>query len=107
MRVQILDEDYRSPDQAKLSSPFRRDWELFWIKKGRVKGVGTLGSSLSGKINVYNLVNLQNRRKKSDGKVHYNKKAPQQELSMILVYIMDMIYPPEGVHHMRKKMSQC
>ena len=67
MRVQILEKINCSPDQAKLSTLFRRDRELFWIKElgtakpygfsDQVKGVRTLSSPLSKKINVYSLFN--------------------------------------------------
>ena len=33
MREQIVEKDYCSSYQAKLSGPFRRNWEQFWIKK--------------------------------------------------------------------------
>ena len=56
MRVQILEKLNCSPDQAKLSTLFCRDRELFWIKElgtakpytfnDQVKGVGTLSSPL-------------------------------------------------------------
>ena len=63
-----------------------------------------MSSPLSKKINVYSLFNNQSRRKRSHGKRHYNKKAPQQELSMTLVDIVDMIDQPEGVHHIKRKL---
>ena len=56
MRVQILEKINGSLGQAKLSTLFRRDRELFWIKElgtskpygfnDQVKGVGTLSSPL-------------------------------------------------------------
>ena len=104
MRVHILEKIYCSPNQAKLSTLFRRDRELFWIKElgtakpygfnDQVEGVGTLSSPSSKKINVYTSFNNQSRRELSHGKRHQNKKAPQQELSMTLVDIVDMIDQP-------------
>ena len=103
----------KSPVQKRLSTLFRRDRELFWIKElgttkpygfnHQVKGVSTLSSPLSKEIIVYSLFKNQSRRKRSHGKRHYNKKAPQHELSMTVVDIVDMIDQPKGVSSHKDK----
>ena len=55
-----------------------------------------------GKPNVYTLFNKYQRRKRSHGKRHYNKKAPQPKSSMdTLITLVDMIDQPEGVHKIK------
>ena len=63
MRAQNLEKIKCSPDQAELSTLFRRDRELFWIKElgtakfycfnDQVKGVGTLSSPFIKKRSMY------------------------------------------------------
>ena len=49
--------------------------------------------------NIYSLFNKQLRRKRSHGKRHYNKRAPQPDVAMsTLVDLVDMVEKPEGVH---------
>ena len=109
MRVQILEKVYHSSENPTLLTSLRRTRELFWIKElgtakpygfnDQIKGVGTLSSILCKKTNIYSLFNQQPRRKRSDGKRHYNKKAPQPDITMsTLVDLVDMIEKPEGVH---------
>ena len=88
--------------------------ELFWMKElGTAKPygfndqirVGTL-SSISGNItNIYSLFNKQPRRKRSHGKRHYKKRAPQPDVTMsTLVDLVDMTEKPEGVHKINTKL---
>ena len=108
----ILEKIYHSSGSPSLSSPLRRERELFWIKElgtakpygfnDQIKGVGTLSSTSCKKTNVYTLFNKHQRRKRSHGKRHYNKKAPQPESSIdVLITLIDMIDQPEGVHKIK------
>ena len=101
-----------SSGSPSLSTPLRRERELFWIKElgtakpygfnDQIKGVGTLSSTSSKKTNVYTLFNKHQRRKRSHGKRHYNKKAPQPESSIdALITLIDMTDQPEGVHKIK------
>ena len=112
MRVQILERIYHNSGSPSLSTPLRRERELFWIKKlgtskpygfnDQIEGVGTLSSTSCKKTNVYTLFNKHQRRKRSHGKRHYNKKAPQPESSIdALITLIDMIDQPEGVHKIK------
>ena len=112
MRVQILEKVYHSSGSRSLSTPLRRERELFWIKElgtakpygfnDQIKGVGTLSSTSCKKTNVYTLFNKHQRRKRSHGKRHYNKKAPQPESSIdALITLIDMIEQPKGVHKIK------
>ena len=52
--------------------------------------------------NVYTLFSKHQRWKKSHGKHHYNKKAPQPESSIdALITLIDMTDQPEGVHKIK------
>ena len=112
MRVQILEKIYHSSGSPSLSTPLRRERELFWIKElgtakpygfnDQIKGVGILSSTSCKKTNVYTLFNKYQRRKRSSGKRHYNKKAPQPESSIdALITLIDMTDQPEGVHKIK------
>ena len=73
MRVQILEKIYDSSGSPSLSTPLRRERELFWIKElgtaklygfnDKIKGVGTLSSTSCKKTNVGTLFNKHQRRK--------------------------------------------
>ena len=69
------------------------------------KEVGTLSSISCKKTNIYSLFNKQLRRKRSHGKRHYNKRAPQPDVTMsTLVDLVDMTEKPEGVHKINSKL---
>ena len=56
-------------------------------------------------INIYSLFNKQLRRKRSHGKKHYNKRAPQPDVTMsTLVDLVDMTEKPESVHNINTKL---
>ena len=65
MRVQILEKIFHSSGSPSLSTPLRRERELFWIKElgtakpygfnDQIKGVGTVSSTSCKKTNVYTL----------------------------------------------------
>ena len=118
MRVQILEKIYHSSGSPSLSTPLRRERELFWIKElgtakpygfnDQIKGVGTLSSTSCKKTNVYTLFNKHRRRKRSHGKRHYNKKAPQPESSIdALITLIDMIDQSEGAIRSKPICFQC
>ena len=118
MRVQILEKIYHSSGSPSLSTPLRRERELFWIKElgtakpygfnDQIKGVGTLSSTSCKKMNAYTLFKKHQRRKSSHGKCHYNKKAPQPESSRdALITLIDMIDQPKGVHKIKFICFQC
>ena len=115
MRVQILEKVYHSSENPTLLTSYRRTRELFWIKvlgtakpygfNDQIKGVGTLSSISCKKTNIYSLFNKQPRRKRSDGRRHYNKRAPQPNVAMsTLVDLVDMTEKPEGVHKINTKL---
>ena len=112
MRVQILEKIYHNSGSPSLSTLLRRERELFWIKElgtakpygfiDQIKGLGNLSSTSCKKMNVYTLFNKHQRRKRSHGKRHYNKKAPQPESSTdALITLTDMIDQLECVHKIK------
>ena len=115
MRVQILEKIYHSSENPALHTSIRRTSKLFWIKElgtakpygfnDQINGVSTLSSISCKKTNIYGLFNKQLRRKRSHGKRHYNKRAPQPDVTMsTLVDLVDMIEKPEGVHKINTKL---
>ena len=115
MRVQIREKIYHSSENPTLLTSIRRTRELFSIEQlfkakpygfnDQIKRVGTLSSISCKKTNIYSLFNKQPRRKRSHGKRHYNKKAPQPDVTMsTLVDLVDMIEKPEGVHKINTKL---
>ena len=116
MRVQIYEKIYHSSENSSLLTSIRRTRELFWIKElgtakphgfnDQIKGVGTLSCISCKKTNIYGLFNKQPRRKRSHGKGHYNKRAPQPDVTMCtFVDLVDMTEKPEGVHTINTKLS--
>ena len=115
IRVQILEKIYHSSENPTLITTIRRTRELFWIKElgtakpygfnDQIKGVSTLSSISCKKSNIYSLFNKQPRRKRSHEKRHYNKRAPQPDVTMsTLVDLVDMTEKPEGVHKINSKL---
>ena len=115
MRVQILEKVYHSSENPTLLTSIRKTRELLSIKElgtaklygfnDQIKGVGTLSSISCKKTNIYSLFNKRSRRKRSHGKRHYNKRAPQPDVAMsTLVDLVDMIEKPEGVHKINTKL---
>ena len=115
MRVQILEKVYHSSENPILLTSIRRTRELFWINElgtakpygfnDQIKEVGTFSSISCKKTNVYSLLNKQLRRKRSHGKRHYNKRAPQPDVAMsTLVDLVDMTEKPERVHNINTKL---
>ena len=55
--------------------------------------------------NIYSLFNKQPRQKRSPGKRHHNKRAPQPDMNMsTLVDFMNIIEKAEGVHNINTKL---
>jgi hypothetical protein len=91
MKIRIIEKIYHHTNSPILSTPYRTDRELFWIKEldtampygcnDNIKGVGNLSSPECNEINVMNLFNTIPRTKRSHGhKIiqHPNlKKAPK------------------------------
>ena len=109
MKVQILEKIYHSSENPVNIRLLRRLRELHWIKElgtaapygcnDQIKGVGTLSSPSCKHTNVLGIFNKQQRRKRSHGHRHYNKKTPQLDSSIdTLVNLIDSIDQPQGVH---------
>ena len=115
MRVQILEKVYHRSENPTLLTLFCRTRELYWIKElgtaipygfsGQIKGVGTLSNISCKKTNIYSLFKKKPRRKRSHGKMHYNNRAPQPDVSTsTLVDLVNIIEKPEGVHNINTKL---
>ena len=84
MKVQILEKIYHSLENPVNIPLHRRLRELHWIKElgtaapygcdDQIKGVGTSNSPSCKHTNVLGMLNKQQRRKRSHGHGHYNKK---------------------------------
>ena len=92
IKVQILEKIYHSSENAVDFRLHRRLRELHWIKElgtaapygcnDQKTRVGTLSSPSCKHTNVLAIFNKQQRRKRSHGHQHYNKKAPQLDSSI-------------------------
>ena len=84
MKVQILEKIQHFSENPLNTRLHRRLRELHWIRElgnadpygcnEQMKGVGTLSSPSCKLNNVLGIFNKQQRRKKSHGHRHYNKK---------------------------------
>ena len=106
MKVRIIEKIYHHTNSPILSTPYRTDRELFWIKElgtempygcnDNIKGVGNLSSPGCNEINVMSLFNTIPRTKRSHGHKriqHPNvKKSSKQERYKILLMIYFLIY---------------
>ena len=85
MKVQILEKIYHSSENPVNIRLHRRLRELHWIKElgtaapygcnDQIKVAGTLSSPSCKHTNVPGIFNKQQRRKRSHGHRHYNKKS--------------------------------
>ena len=112
MKVQILEKIYHSSENPVNTRVHRRLQELHWIKELRtaapygcndkIKGVGALSSPSCKRTNVLGIFNKQQRRNRSHGHRHYNKRTPQLDSSTdTLVNLIDSIDQPQGVHKIK------
>ena len=110
MKVQILENIYHSSENLVNIRLHQRLRELHWIKElstvapydcnDQIKGVGTLSSPLCKHTNVPGIFNKQQRRKKSHGHRHYNKKTPQLDLSIdTFINLLDLTLFDMGEGH--------
>ena len=68
MKVRIIEKIYHHTNSSILSTPYRTDRELFWIKElgtampygynDNIKGVGNLSSPGCNEINLMSLFNI-------------------------------------------------
>ena len=112
MKVQILEKIYHSSENPVNTRLHRRLRELHWIKElgpaapygcyDQIKGVGTLSSPSCKHTSVLGIFNEQQRRKRSHGHRHYNKKTLQLDSSIdTLINLIDSIDQPQGVHKIK------
>ena len=112
MKVQILEKIYHSSENPVNIRLHRRLRELHWIQELRtadpygcnaqMKGVGTLSSPSCKHTDVLGIFNKQQRRKRSHGHQHYNKKTPQLDSSIdTFVNLIDSTDQPQGVHKIK------
>ena len=109
MKVQILENIYRSSENPVNIELHRRLAKLHWIKElgtaapygynDQIKGVGTLSSPSCKRTNVLGIFNKQQHRKRSHGHRHYNKKTPQLDSRIdTFINLIDSIDQPQGIH---------
>ena len=112
MNVQILEKIYHSSENPVNTRIHRRLQELHWIKElgtaapygynEQIKGVSTLRSPSCKHTNVLGIFNKQQRRKRSHGHRHYNKKTPQLDSSIdTFINLIDSTDQPQRVHKIK------
>ena len=106
MKVRIIEKIYHHTNSPILSTPYRTDRELFWIKElgtampygcnDNIKGVGNLSSPGCNAINVMSLFNTIPRTKRSHGHKRIQhpmlKRPLNHERYKILLMIYFLIY---------------
>ena len=117
MKVRINEKIYHHTNSPKLSTPYRTDRELFWIKElgtaipygcnDNIKGVGNLSSPGCSEINVMSPFFYTNpRAKHSHGHKriqHPNvqKSSKPRPLQDTFNDLLSNIQKPRGIHHIR------
>ena len=114
MRVRILEKIYHHTNSSTLSSPFRRQRELYWIQQlctampygcnDNIKDIGNLSSPNCSEVNVMGIFNSPVRRKRSHGHRHYHR--PQLDTSSSNVHdrfheMLPLLQKPLCRHHIR------
>ena len=103
MKVRIIEKIYHHTNSSILSTLYRTDRELFWIKElgtampygcnDNIKGVGNLSSPGCSEINVMSLFNTIPRTKRShEFNIQMIKSPLNQERYKILLMIYFIIY---------------
>ena len=107
---------YNYTNSPILSTPYRTDRELFWIKElgtampygcnDNIKGVGNLSSPGCNEINVMSLFNTIPRTKRSHGHKriqHPNVKKSSKPRTLQDTFndLLSNIQKPLGIHHIR------
>jgi hypothetical protein len=116
MKVRIIEKIYHHTNSPILSTPYRADRELVWIKElgiamtygcnDNIKGVGNLSSPGCSEINVMTLFNTIPRIKRSHGHKriqHPNVKKSSKPRTLQDTF-NDLLYniqKPLGIHHIR------
>ena len=116
MKVRIIEKIYHHTNSSMLSTPYRTDRELLWIKElgtampcgcnDNIKGVGHLSSPGCNEINVMSLFNTIPRTKRSHGlkKIqHPNVKNSSKPRTLQDTFndLLSNIQKPLGIHHIR------
>jgi len=111
MRVRILEKIYHHTNSPNLSTPYRRKREEYWIKQlgtampygcnDNISTIGNLSSPACKSVNVLNLFNTSQRRKRSHGHRHQNhSRTPCINFDSLLVDLDK----PLGLHNIRTKL---
>ena len=102
MKVRIIEKIYHHTNSPILSTPYRTDRELFWIKElgtampygcnDNIKGVGNLSSPGCNEINVMSLFKLNVAMVIKEFNILMLKSPLNQERYNILLMIYFLIY---------------
>ena len=114
MKVRIIEKIYHHTNSPILSTPYRTDRELFWIKElgtampygcnDTIKGVGNLSSPGCNEMSVMSLFNSIPRTKRSHGHnriQHPNVKKSSKPRTLQDTFndLLSNIQKPLGIHH--------
>ena len=112
IKIQILGKIHHSSENPVNIRLHRRLRELHWIKElgtaapygcnDQIKGVSTFSSPSCKHTNVLGIFSKQQRRKRSHGHRHYNRKTPQLDSSIdTFINLIDSIDQPQGVYNIK------
>ena len=111
MGVIVIEKIYHHNNSPRLSTPYRREHEEYWIKElctaspyGCIYNVSSIGNMTSPSCNNVNIMNYFpsfNRKKRSHGTRHYTTPHNNQGL---FTDLLDLVFKPPGIHHIRTKL---
>ena len=104
MKVRIIEKIYHHTNGPILSTPYRTDRELFWIKElgtamsygcnDNIKRVGNLSSPGCNEINVMSLFNTIPKTKRSHGHKRIKKSSKPRTLQDTFNDLLSNIQKP-------------
>ena len=111
MTVRVIEKIYHHTNDPKLSTSYRRRREEFWIKElgtampygcnDKVDSVGNLSSPGCSGINVIDLFNTSERRRRSHGHRHYTSPSLHD---ISIGALLPHVNKPLGIHYIRTKL---
>ena len=116
MKVRFIEKIYHHTNSPVLSTPYRTNRELFWIKElgtampydcsDNIKSVGNLSSPACNDVNVMRLFNNNKRTTRTHGTRTYHrpnvkKSAKCRSQSKIFQDLLSNLQHPLGLHYIR------
>ena len=116
MKVRFIEKIYHHTNSPALSTPYRTNRELYWIKElgtampygcnDNIKGVGNLSSPACNDVNVMRLFNTNQRPVRSHGTRTYTRPNVKQSVKCrsqpkLFLDLLSHLKHPLGLHYIR------